>query len=182
MIAINYNYSISPLEKWRLCGGGNGLLHRVPGLVGGVWKLYWQHTPIAVASAEASSPLSMVLGGSLTHSSEESCYSEDKSHHPERGNTVQQCDCREQTYPGSYAKPCPAGYSLIQNTWFQSKPAFTVGERLKSRVLGVPFFLLQSFTLWNVYSHGASSINAYFTSLRKQKINRKANGLFCLYF
>lgn len=63
VIANNYNYSISPLEKWRLRGGGNGLLHRVPGLVGGVWKLYWQHTPIAAVSTETSSLLSMVMMG-----------------------------------------------------------------------------------------------------------------------
>lgn len=63
VIVINYNYSISPLEKRRLRGGGSGLLHRIPGLVRGVWKLYWQHMPRAAASTEASSPLSTVCGG-----------------------------------------------------------------------------------------------------------------------
>lgn len=114
VIAINYNYSISPLEKWRLRGGGNGLLHRVPGLVGGVWKLYWQHTPIAAVSTEASSPLSMVLAGSLTHSSEErSCCPEDKSHHPdkEHGATVW---LQGTNIPWLICKPCPATVSLIQ--------------------------------------------------------------------
>ena len=54
---------------------------------------------------------------------------------------AQQCDCREQTYPGSCANLALQS-AWFKSTWFQSKPAFTVGKRLKPRVLGIPLLSL----------------------------------------
>ena len=90
VIAINYNYSISPLEKQRLRGGGSGLLHRIPGLVRefgrGLGNICRE-----LQRLQRLPRLCQRCVGGLTHSSEErSCCPEDKSHQldQEHGATV----------------------------------------------------------------------------------------------
>lgn len=109
---------------------------------GGGWKLYWQHAPMAVlASTEASSPLSMVLAGSLAHSSEErSCAQRTRAitRDQEHGATVWLLGNK---HTWLICKPCPA-VSLIQKYLVPEQTSLHGGWQTKIYGAGCPLLSL----------------------------------------